>query len=133
MLNIYTVKVSRITTLFTVAILIVTICVIGYYYIFRYTHETAIPMYTEYTKITKETAIDIATQAEGGFLGTWVNATLEKDGWHVSASSKSAKPPVLYIIDSQSGDVIYVNKNTDQVSTPTTTSTTVKDKNKQIR
>ena len=64
-------------------------------------------------QITKEQAIQIATDDHGDSLGTWVNATFENDGWHVSASSKSAKPPLRYIVDVL-GKIIYKNLNTSQ-------------------
>ena len=64
--------------------------------------------------ISQEQAITIATQDAGGFLGTWVAVELKQDGWHVSAHSKSARPPALYIIDSKNGKILYKDLNNDQ-------------------
>jgi len=52
--------------------------------------------------ISQESAIKIATNDAGGFLGTWVHAELKKGYWHIDASSKSASPPMYYVIDAKS-------------------------------
>jgi hypothetical protein len=65
-------------------------------------------------KISAKEAIDIATKDAGGFLGTWVNEPkLDKNNWHISASSKSAKPPMYYIIDANNGSVLLKLDNSD--------------------
>lgn len=58
--------------------------------------------------ISKEKAIEIATKDAGGFLGTWVNAEFKDNLWYINATSKSAKPPVYYIIDKK-GKIISKN------------------------
>lgn len=60
--------------------------------------------------ISEARAIAIATAAEGGFLGTWVKAERVGETWHVSAISKSAKPPVSYVIDAHTGEVLTAPK-----------------------
>ncbi len=72
----------------------------------------------ENPKITKEAAIQIATKSNGGFLGTWVEAVLDNGKWHVSARSKSVNPPVLFVIDADSGNIVYKNLNTDANPVP---------------
>jgi hypothetical protein len=62
--------------------------------------------------ISHDQAIGIA-ESDSGFLGTWVQACAGDGMWHVSAFSKSAKPPVLYVIDATSGKILYRNQNSD--------------------
>lgn len=66
------------------------------------------------TKVSKEVAIDIATKDAGGFLGTWVDATLDGNDWIVEANSKSAKPGAVYIINGETGEIIKKSLNTDE-------------------
>ena len=55
---------------------------------------------------TKENAIEIATKDAGGFLGTWIDTT-KKDGmWHIYAWSKSAKPPIYYVLAEKTGKIL---------------------------
>ncbi len=63
--------------------------------------------------ILKQKAIDIATKDAGGFLGTWVDAVLKGNEWHIDASSKSAKPPMYYIIDAITGKILLKIDNKD--------------------
>ncbi len=69
------------------------------------------------TAISKEQAIKIATDDNQGFLGTYVNAEFKGSNWYVSARSKSANPPVLFVVD-PSGKIIYKNLNTDAQPVP---------------
>ncbi|HJX84932.1 MAG TPA: PepSY domain-containing protein, partial [Candidatus Angelobacter sp.] len=62
--------------------------------------------------ISKEQAVSIA-EKDAGFLGTWVRACAGDGMWQVSAFSRSANPPVLYLIDAASGRLLYRNKNSD--------------------
>ena len=66
--------------------------------------------------ISQESAIKIATNDAGGFLGTWVHAELKKGYWHINASSKSANPPIYYVIDAKSGDIKLKLTNRDEPS-----------------
>lgn len=63
------------------------------------------------TKISKDAAIEIATRDSGGFLGTWVDATLEGNNWFIKATSKSAKPPAFYLISGETGEIIEKGLN----------------------
>src|SRR5262249_34629576 len=68
---------------------------------------------TESIVITEQEAVKIATTDAGGFLGTWVDAQLKKDHWHIKAFSKSVNPPVYYVVDAQTGNILLKLKNTD--------------------
>lgn len=69
-------------------------------------------------KISKEEALKIATDNEGNFLGTWITTNLKNGNWHISAFSKSAKPPIYYVINGDTGEIIYKNLNTDTQKIP---------------
>jgi len=43
---------------------------------------------------------------------------LRNNNWHFSGSSKSAHPPVYYVVDGKSGTNIYSNLNTDANKVP---------------
>ena len=62
--------------------------------------------------VSAEQAIKIA-EDDGGFLGTWVTACPDGGLWLVHAFSKSAKPPVIYVINSDSGKILYKTHNSD--------------------
>jgi hypothetical protein len=64
--------------------------------------------------MTKEQAIAISEKDAGGFLGTWVSAIKYKNQWLVHAFSKSANPPVLYVIEESSGRILYKSLNSDE-------------------
>lgn len=63
--------------------------------------------------IPKEGAIKLAEHYAGGFLGTFVEATLQQGAWHIAARSSSAKPPVYYILHKTSGDLLLKLDNID--------------------
>ncbi len=50
--------------------------------------------------ISEKKAVNIATNDAGGFLGTWVTATLRENEWHIESTSKSTKAPMYYISES---------------------------------
>jgi hypothetical protein len=58
-------------------------------------------------QISREQAVAMATRDAGGFLGTWVDASLSENRWMIRAFSKSVNPPVLYVIDSIGGKILY--------------------------
>lgn len=65
-------------------------------------------------KISAKEAIGIATKDAGGFLGTDVNSPILKEHyWHISAFSKSAKPPMYYIVDANDGKIVLKLDNSD--------------------
>jgi hypothetical protein len=66
--------------------------------------------------VSREQAIATAVQdarGAGHFLGTWVSAYRSKDQWLVAGASKSANPPVLYVIDGIGGKILYRSFNSD--------------------
>jgi hypothetical protein len=63
--------------------------------------------------ITKQEAIRIATDDAGGFLGTWVNGELKANEWHINSMSKSAQPPMYYVIDGNTGEIKLKLDNRD--------------------
>lgn len=65
------------------------------------------------TQISEEEAINISMKDADNF-GAYTRAHLEKDGWHVNSSYKSAKPGNFYLIDATTGEIIYKNMNTSQ-------------------
>ncbi|MBK7884282.1 MAG: PepSY domain-containing protein [Chitinophagaceae bacterium] len=64
-------------------------------------------------KVSSSQAVDSAIKDTGGFLGSWVDAELNNHYWHISASSKSAKPPMYYIIDANTGAIVLKLDNSD--------------------
>ena len=64
------------------------------------------------TLISEKTAIAIG-EKDSGFLGTWVKAELKKDQWHITSTSKSAHPPMYYIIDAKTGKILLKLDNSD--------------------
>lgn len=67
-------------------------------------------------RISEERAIAVATKAGGDFLGTWVSAADLGAVWCISAHSKSAKAPTLYLVDAQTAHVHYGTENSDAAS-----------------
>lgn len=63
--------------------------------------------------ITKQAAIKIADDDAGGFLGTWVNRELKANEWHINSMSKSAQPPMHYVIDANTGEIKLKLDNSD--------------------
>lgn len=61
----------------------------------------------------REQAIALASAEFGGFLGTWVDAGPCGALWCVGASSKSANPPVVAVVDLAGGRVVYKAENAD--------------------
>lgn len=59
----------------------------------------------EAKQISKEQAITIAQ--DSGVSGTWMNAYLSGNHWLVQASSKSANPPALCVIDIINSKIIF--------------------------
>ncbi len=64
------------------------------------------------TLITKEKAIQLA-EADGKFTGTWINGELKNNQWHITARSKSANPPMYYIVNAVNGKVLLKLDNSD--------------------
>lgn len=56
--------------------------------------------------ISEKKAVIIATNDAGGFLGTWVTATLRENEWHIESTSKSMKAPMYYIINATMGAIL---------------------------
>lgn len=55
--------------------------------------------------ISKEQAIKIAEDS-ARFLGTWIDVRLKNDQWHISATSKSARPPSYFVVDAYNGNIL---------------------------
>ena len=66
--------------------------------------------------MTEKRAIDVATKTGGGFLGTWITATDLGRVWCISAFSKSAKPPVLYLVHAETEHILFGTENSDAAS-----------------
>lgn len=64
-------------------------------------------------KVSSSQAVDAAITDAGGFLGSWGDAELKNHYWHISARSKSAKPPMYYIIDANNGAIVFKSDNSD--------------------
>ncbi len=64
-------------------------------------------------KMSQEKALQMALAASGGFLGTWVRAVQRGDYWFITAISKSAKPPLTYIISTVTDKIVFEFKNAD--------------------
>ena len=62
--------------------------------------------------ISEQKAIEIAT-LDAVFLGTWVSAELKNGLWNVTAFSKSAHPPMYYIVDAKKGTILLKLDNSD--------------------
>jgi len=67
-------------------------------------------------KVTKEESFQIAIK--NGFQASWTKVALRGQYWHVSGYSKSACPPMYFIISSSNGELIYKNQNSDARKTP---------------
>ena len=64
-------------------------------------------------------AVEIAKRDAGGLLGKWVDVQVDWLGWtawYIYARSKSAKPPIFYLIDAHRGTILYKTVNADQAT-----------------
>ncbi len=52
-------------------------------------------------------------EKDSGYLGTWVKTELKNNQWHVTSNSKSAHPPMYYIIDAKTGKILLKLDNSD--------------------